>query len=398
MIVPILFSVWLFAVASVLYIYRLKLLRLWREPVLRCPVLIVESDDWGAGPLIQAKSLGNLATTLARFRDCNGRHPVMTLAIILAVPDGLAIAATGRYHRLELGHPCFRPVRDALKVGEDLNVFSLQLHGLEHYRPATLMAATQPEVRNWLTQDEPQATELLEPSYQSRWIDATTLPSQQLCSQEISVLAEEETALYSSIFGRRAKVAVPPTFIWNEEVESSWASHGVEFVVTPGRRYSCRNDAGDVDCAGPVILSGERGGGVTHVVRNDYFEPFRGHTAGQGLDALRRRTRQGRACLLETHRINFITASETQALMELGELMEQAIQDYPGLHFMDTFELGRALRDHDASTIESGYLPRIAAWVARTEELPRFHKLACLTGLAYVMRLAATITSRTASR
>ena len=40
-------------VLVILYVWR-GMIATWREPVLRRPVLIIESDDWGAGPAEQA--------------------------------------------------------------------------------------------------------------------------------------------------------------------------------------------------------------------------------------------------------------------------------------------------------------------------------------------------------
>jgi len=62
-------AAWLFACAAVLAIaFRRELADAWREPVLAAPVLIVESDDWGYGPLeqglsdVQERSLDGLPT------------------------------------------------------------------------------------------------------------------------------------------------------------------------------------------------------------------------------------------------------------------------------------------------------------------------------------------------
>ena len=67
----------------------------WREPVLKYPVLAIESDDWGAGPLAQADLLARLAACLQRMRDAAGRPAVMTLGMVMEVPDGARIAADG---------------------------------------------------------------------------------------------------------------------------------------------------------------------------------------------------------------------------------------------------------------------------------------------------------------
>ena len=46
---------WLLVNGLLLAIYRREIGRLWREPVFRHPVLLVESDDWGPGPVEDAE-------------------------------------------------------------------------------------------------------------------------------------------------------------------------------------------------------------------------------------------------------------------------------------------------------------------------------------------------------
>jgi hypothetical protein len=75
---------------AVLLAFARPLVARWREPVLRHPILIIESDDWGAGPLQQAEALTRISAVLQRIRDRSGRPAVMTLGVILEVPDGPA--------------------------------------------------------------------------------------------------------------------------------------------------------------------------------------------------------------------------------------------------------------------------------------------------------------------
>ncbi len=381
-------AIWLSCVVLILLVYRRDLLALWREPVLRYPVLIVESDDWGAGPIAQAEALARLTTILSSYQDVEGRCPVMTIAVILAIPDGKAIQSTGKYCRKDLGDPCFLPVREALQAGVTRRVFAVQLHGMEHYWPPTLMESREPNVRRWLTQDQPPATESLPAHLQSRWIDATVLPSRPLLPQDIEPAAGEETALFAGVLGQVAKVAVPPTFIWDDNVEGAWARHGVEIVVTPGRRNTCRDHRGEPGCAGGVLRNGDTGKDVTYIVRNDYFEPERCHTAERALDALHRRTRQGRPCLLETHRSNFIGPEAEKAYTELARLMDEVLNAHPNLRFMSTLELGRAVHDRYHPLLETDLIRRLAPWVARLDELPRFRKLGWLTGFMILLHAA----------
>lgn len=382
---------WLALVMGILLWYRRELLALWREPVLKHPVLIIESDDWGAGPVEpQARALNRLVDVLTQYKDCTGRHPVMTLAVVLAVPDGPAIRATGRYQRITLEHPMFAPVLAAIERGRKAGVFALQLHGLEHYWPDALMASNDPAVRDWLEADPPATTERLPSHLQSRWTDASVLPSRSLSADEIARAVREEVALFERVFCERPRVAVPPTFVWNEAVEAAWAREGIEVVVTPGLRSACRNAQGLPDCDTGPLRNGQQGQGVTYVVRDDYFEPERGHRAGQALAALEQKWLQGRPCLLELHRSNFL-AGETDArrsLEEIDALYRQALRRWPGLRFLSPSELHQRFTRHDDALVATALRERVAAWCPRTGSVRRFWRLARVTELAALIRMA----------
>jgi hypothetical protein len=304
------------------------------------------------------------------------------------VPDGPAIQRDGCYRRRDFGGPLFVPVRSSIEGGCMAGVFALQLHGLEHYWPEALMASTDPAVRAWLMQDTPESTEKLPSHLQSRWVDATSLPSRALLATDVGRVAAEEVGLFEQTFGVRPRVAVPPTFVWTEEVERAWAAQGVEFVVTPGLRSECRDAKGLPACDTPPLHNAEIGAaGVVYIVRNDYFEPERGHRAERGLEALAKRLRQGRACLLETHRSNFIgdAAVAEDAINETDRLYTIALARFPRLRFLSTEELARAMRRNDPAWIEHRIPARLIAWRARIEEIPRFWRLARLTGLAWLL-------------
>ena len=377
--------------AAVLLAFASPLAARWREPVLRRPVLIVESDDWGAGPLQQADALTRLAGTLQGIRDQRGRPAVMTLGVILEVPDGPRIAATHctEYHALPLSDPRFDAVRAAIQAGIRSGVFVPQLHGQCHYWPPALMAAGQdnPIVRDWLTAPDPAPTENLPSPLQSRWVDASSLPSHALTPDAIRQAAATEAHDYQALFGSAPQVAVATTFIWNDAVEAAWAQTGVEAIITPGRRATCRNDAGQPGCVDATMLTGERSlSGQTWLVRDVYFEPALGHAPQRLVDGLQARTRQGRACLVETHRFNFLQASGASlAALETG--LREALANCPDLRFAASIELARAIRQRDPAWIETRLRPRLAAWRARLDEIPRFRRLSQLSGLALPLAL-----------
>ena len=159
-------ALWLAASTALLALaFRHALSAAWREPVLRSPVLILESDDWGYGPLVQAERLDRLADVLAGFRDTLGSHPVTTLGVVLGGPDTERIRADDcrSYHRVTLADPRLAAVRDAMLRGVARGVFALQLHAMEHFWPASMMrrAAVDAQVRRWLIGAAFPATEEL---------------------------------------------------------------------------------------------------------------------------------------------------------------------------------------------------------------------------------------------
>jgi hypothetical protein len=49
--------------------------------------------------------------------------------------------------------------------------------------------------------------------------------------------------------------------------------------------------------------------------------------------------------------------------------------------------LTRAIQAHDPAWIESRWMPRLAAWRARLDDIPRFRRLSRLSGLALPLSL-----------
>jgi len=367
--------------------YRVILVRHWREPVLKYPVVIIESDDWGPGPAEQASRLVEIGAVLSRYSDRDGHPPVMTISVVLGAPDVAAIQEGGfrRYQRVTLADPRYRELLTVFQNGVRQGVFALQLHGMEHLWPPTFMRLAQQDgaVSRWLEQGDYAETETLPPAVQSRWIDGSTLPSQPLDATAIAAAVREEVMTFQEIFGSSPTVAVPPTFIWNSEVERAWAADGVQFVVTPGRRYTMRNPHGQPAGVDRLMFSGEIGeGGVSYLLRDIYFEPTFGHQAEQVLAEIRQRWRLGRPALLETHRSNFLgeASAHQHSLQELQRLLDSVLREWPQVRFMSTEELGQAYRRGDSELFEQRLPKRVHVWLRRLATIGRLQKLAWVIG------------------
>ena len=376
--------------ASVLLAFLRPLRARWREPVFRHPLLVLESDDWGAGPLTQTEALGEIAVALQEFRDGSGRHPVMTLGMIFEVPDcdRMAREQLAFYRACNLDNDVFSGLRQAIRSGLDARVFSAQLHGQCHYWPSALMqAATRDrQVRTWLMGPGLPHTESLPSHLQTRWVDASELPSRELDATEIALAAAREAASYRKVFGGNPQVAVATTFVWNGDVEQAWKEAGVEVVITPGRRATGRDARGEPACVDRLILTGERSAaGQCYLVRDVYFEPALGHSPQRLVDGLVERTRQGRACLVEIHRFNFLS-QPNQSLEALRAGIRASLMRCPNLRFTTPLELAQAIRQENSALLERAFNRRVHAWLARLHEIPHFRRASTFTGLVIPLR------------
>jgi hypothetical protein len=381
-------------------VYRGAMVTRWREPALCAPVLILESDDWGYGPGEQSRELDRIADVLAAARDRLGRHPVMTLGVVLAGPDTDRMRVEGcrTYYRMTLADPRLALVRNAMSRGMARGVFSLQLHGMEHFWPDCLMreSAANAQIRDWLMAPGFPSTEVLPPQLQSRWIDGTVLPSRPLPVTEATAAASEECRVFAATFGAAPEVAVPPTFVWTEDVESAWAAAGVRVVVTPGKRCESRDREGHPVPGKRDYYNGAAGQkGLSYVVRDTYFEPSLGQTHQGALQALARNTKLGRPTLLEIHRMNFLGDERLaqRALDEVTGLLTAACAKYPGMLFMSTAELARHYRDR-SDLVASRIGARVHFLLLRLAEISRLRKLAWATGVVLPALLAYLATSK----
>lgn len=358
----------------------------WLEPVFKQPVLILESDDWGAGPLAQAPALRTIVEVLNSVKNRAGEHPVMTIGVVLEVANSMALRQPIPYQAIALSDHSQQPILDALLAGFKAEVFTLQLHGQCHYWPATLMALrdTDERVRAWFAQDGIGWTEALPDAVQSRWTDARTLPSTPHSREVVAAAVQSEIQTWRNLFNRNPVVAVPTTFVWTADVERCWKDAGIRVVVTPGRRYVARNSSGKPGPADKVMCNGERGeGGLRYVVRDVYFEPALGHPPRQLVTGVLARFLLGRPALVEIHRFNFCgPLRDPEALEKLSAALRHVLDEVPHIRFMSTETLAHIFDSNDPEWIEHSYRRRIAVWLRRIREIPRFWKAAKLSGLA----------------
>jgi hypothetical protein len=133
-----------------------------------------------------------------------------------------------------------------------------------------------------------------------------------------------------------------------------------------------------------LLTGGKADSGLTYLVRDVYFEPALGHEPERVAECLQMRVSQGRACLIETHRFNFLDQPEV-SLRGLDAALRTAIKRVPTLRFLAPADLADAIRQRDPAWIEMRLTHRLAAWRMRLSEIPRFSRVARLTGLKWLL-------------
>ena len=374
---------------AVVFYFRHQLAALWREPVLVAPVLIVESDDWGPGPRSHALALSAICERLAAYRDQSERPAVMTIGAVLACPDTAALrVGEGSYKRKMLLDPAFGAMRAALANGCQRGVLALQLHGLEHLWPSAFMHAlrTDADVQQWVENGDGVVTETLPPALQSRWVDGSELPSVPLPEDEVAEAAAAEVSAFEACFGFRPAVVVPPTFVWTAAVERAWASQGLRTLVTPGRRYTCRDATGLPAGVDRSLRNAEAADapGMLCLVRDIYFEPSLGHTPAQALRRIVEHARLGRPALIETHRFNFTDDGQScdQSIDALDKLFAATQARLPDVRFVSSEALGDFIRAGNPDWVCRPRIARLHFWIRRLGCISRLRKVAWATGLA----------------
>ena len=249
-------ALWLIAGAAGGLYYRDQFSRSWPTPKLDCPVVVIESDDWGLdyspprfvapseiGELDRRQKAGveRLRKVLEAHRDSAGRRPIVSAFVVMRQADTEAIAkdpAFG-YHARPIDQTMPETVA-ALKDAARAGVFSLVYHGRDH-RDAGLWALKvrraverargegrpfDPGVVTTFHPDDPRERDKnIAEYFDSRSGYLRPLDPEQIDRKVAGGLAE-----FRRIFGRTPASTVAPRYLWGPRAESAWRRHGLRYV------------------------------------------------------------------------------------------------------------------------------------------------------------------------
>ncbi len=371
-----------------LYRHGAALTLAWREPMLRIPILVFESDDWGPPGKGQVEALDRLGKVLAAFRDQAGRPAQMTLGLVLAAPKkGVAPKDWDCGEAIEtVGDPAYDSLCQTL--ARHAKCFPVQLHGWMHCWPPAVAraAAADGGVASTAMRVAEEGYHVLPPHLQTRWADCGSLPCRAIASDEIRGEASREARFFLEEVTGGSPVVVPPTFVWNDHAEQGWAEAGIQVLITPGERLETRDADGRPTGFGRRYYNGESlPTGLRTLVRDIYFEPSLGHQAGEVARILRQRWLEGRPALVETHRFNYEGEAAKESLGSLRALLEEVVESTPQVEFLRPMEILNRL-DDPAVLVPGRLRPRI--WVRRIWAQWRLRRPLILTGAILWLGLA----------
>ena len=363
----------------------------WVEPMLGTPLLTLESDDWGPPGTTQGQALEALAGVLERYRDGHGRPACMTLGMILAAPR--AGVPPQRWSEADavvtLADPDYAGLLETL--ARHLGCFKLQLHGWMHCRPQAVAraAAADPELLEAALQVAEQGYQVLPSPLQSRWVDGSSLPAAAVRGEQARREAEAEARFFLERIPGATPVVVPPTFVWNEDVERGWADAGIKILITPGRRQETRDAAGQPHANGGHLGNGERAaGGLVVLVRDLFFEPVMGHSSEAAVAAVLACWSRGRPALVETHRFNYEGQHAAKGVAALDEFLGSLTARVEGVRFVGPEEIADCLKN---PRCQAQGRTRLAIWARRLLERWRLRRTLWLSGGMLWLRLLLVI-------
>jgi len=344
-------------------------------------IVVIESDDWGCirmpskavfdklqnkgyglekfaylkyDSLETASDLEATFSTLKKFKDKNGNHPVITANTILTNPDFKAIANSGFQEYITesfeetLKRESGLDALNLFKQGIQEKLFFPQLHGREHLNVNRWMRALQD--KNGVTREvfneglfdlSISQTNITENSF----VDALTPANiDELRFVGNSII--EGAQMFKRIFGFESKSFIAPCYIWRPETEKAMFEAGIKYIQAGA--YQLIPEIGQINkFRKKMHFTGQKNKyGQIYIVRNALFEPSLIDTPGinSTLLQIERAFKYKKPAIISMHRINFsgriVEMNRRNNLKLMEELISTILQKWPDIEFMHSADLG----------------------------------------------------------
>jgi hypothetical protein len=348
-------------------------------------IVVIDSDDWGSvalpskevlerltnsgfnitlNPYLKYDSLAGesdlsaLFDLLDRYKDKNGRHPVITANTVVGNPDFNRIRESGfnEYH-YELftetlkRYPHHSGSFTLWKQGIDHGLFYPQFHAREHLNVAYWMQALRdnnPLVHLGFDNNVYIFDNSINPAIKHSCASAFYAKS-QVESDSIKTIVKDGLHRFREVFGYSSDSFTGTGYIWETSLEKVLKEEGVKYLK--GLTIQREPVKGSEKLRNRYHYTGQKGKyGQLHLVRNAFFEPGldpQFDWTGDCLERMGISFRSGKPVILSTHRINFIGSIDenfrTRNLASFETLLKEMLRRYPDIEFMTSSELGNMI-------------------------------------------------------
>lgn len=348
---------------------RLNLKAGWRS---ENPVLVIESDDWGAEHIpsrdILKKSPGlgenlseydfdglestedieELCATLRTYRNAKGNSAVITANFIMANPDYRQIQKNNFkkfiYKRIDDGFnhetdiaTLWKSYRKAIDSG----VFVPQFHGLLHFN-----------VKNWmerLQNHDPDTINafnltMIGGEQEDFGIGIRGMePAYHTTEDELHPLIEEGMKIFKVVFGFTSFTSIAPCYAWiSPQTELLFTEFGIRAVQ--GKEFQYLPD-GTME----PHYTGQYGpGGILYLTRNCILEPTVGKTTADGcFEQIVFAFKNKLPAIICSHRINYTSRVDRRVrnlgLKILSDVLRKVVQYFPEVEFLSSEQLAKRI-------------------------------------------------------
>jgi hypothetical protein len=354
-------------------------------------IIVIESDDWGSirmpnrtiynnclsigikvnncpfnsfDTLADNNDFTALYKTLSKFKDKNGKPPIITANTIMANPDFDKIALDGykNYYyepfttTLENYYPG-QNVFSRWQEGMEQDLFFPQFHGREHLY-----------IKRWMKSLSDSSEETLY-AFQNRFFGLSTNITNEnrdtylaaLDFENISEIEEQKQIikeglqLFNDIFRFNSESFIAPNYTWYSKLQPFLKELGVETI------QGGRAQREPIDGIGTALKKHYMGeftkSGQVILVRNVEFEPSIKKNINWHkyvLNQIHNAFFWNQPAIISAHRLNFIGGlnenNRTQNLMLLENILKDVLKKWPRVEFMTSDKLGQLIK----SEVENG--------------------------------------------
>ncbi len=344
--------------------------------------VLIQSDDWGSirmpsnntreslarvkglstddayayyDTLCDSEDLEALYSLLRKFKDNNGRHPVITANAVMANPDFSKMKADNYeiYHKESLNETFERyNIDSALQLwqeGASEGLMDFQFHGREHVNvPLWLKALKEGPlaVRNAADYEvfglAFEGLNLRKNNFQAAW-DYHNL------EERVQIIESIKDGLqdFKKFFRRESLSVIAPSYTWSDEIEEVLMGLGVQDMQ--GIMFQKQPEIGKKEYRRRWRWTKKaQATKPGYQIRNAFFEPaLHKHKdqVGQTLFRMEQAFRMHKPAIICSHRINFSGGlnpkNRLESLAQLEDLIGKALKRWPEIRFIGSSELAQ---------------------------------------------------------